>query len=111
MLCSVHDQQTSLKEIKRLLNRTNAFFGYVEHVAVDLDRDVGQDKSFLEWQQRTLDPLQQAVAHNCHLHRATDEEITKVFESYEVLLQDRFFVDDMWPVSCQSMGVLKVNNT
>eukprot|EP00979_Chaetoceros_neogracilis_P002902 scaffold485_cov241-Chaetoceros_neogracile.AAC.6 len=70
VLCSVSDQERVLREIKRLLN-SGGCYGWVEHVAVDLENENNQ--SFFELQQRVLDPLQQAVAHNCHLHRRTDQ--------------------------------------
>jgi len=115
VLCSVSSQETALNEIKRLLNPTKGVFGYVEHVAVQLKNAEEKNKrSFLEWQQRTLDPLQQAVAHNCHLHRDTDAAILNVFlssdASSEILYEERFFVDDMWPVSCQCCGVIALNS-
>lgn len=109
VLCSVSDQERVLHEIKRLLN-FGGCYGWVEHVAVDLENESENNKSFLELQQKVLDPLQQAVAHNCHLHRRTDQVISSVFEtSAEFLERDRFFVQDMWPVSCQCSGVLKMN--
>jgi len=109
VLCSVSDQERVLHEIKRLLN-FGGCYGWVEHVAVDLENENENNKSFLELQQKVLDPLQQAVAHNCHLHRRTDQVISSVFEtSAEFLERDRFFVQDMWPVSCQCSGVLKMN--
>jgi ubiquinone/menaquinone biosynthesis C-methylase UbiE len=107
VLCSVSDQERVLREIKRLLN-SGGCYGWVEHVAVDLENENNQ--SFLELQQRVLDPLQQAVAHNCHLHRRTDQVISSIFEtSAEFLERDSFFVTDMWPVSCQCSGILKMN--
>lgn len=115
VLCSVSSQETALNEIKRLLNPNKGVFGYVEHVSVQLDNvDERNKRSFLEWQQRTLDPLQQAVAHNCHLHRDTAAVILNTFSSSEtsseLLYEERFFVDDMWPVSCQCCGVIALNS-
>jgi ubiquinone/menaquinone biosynthesis C-methylase UbiE len=109
VLCSVSDQERVLREIKRLLNASGCY-GFVEHVAVDLENENEKSKSFLEFQQRAFDPLQQAVAHNCHLHRQTDQVISGVFEaSAEFLERERFFVESMWPVSCQCSGILKMN--
>lgn len=107
VLCSVTDQAKSLQEIKRMLKSTGGTFGYVEHVAVDLEKDTEKNRVFFEWQQRTLDPLQQAVAHNCHLHRNTEKEIQSVFHDADVLESQRFFIKDMWPISCQCSGVIK----
>jgi ubiquinone/menaquinone biosynthesis C-methylase UbiE len=107
VLCSVTDQAKSLREIKRMLKSTGGTFGYVEHVAVDLEKDTEKNRVFFEWQQRTLDLLQQAVAHNCHLHRNTEKEIQSVFHDADVLESQRFFIKDMWPISCQCSGVIK----
>lgn len=105
VLCSVEDQRVAIKEIKRLL-KSGGTYGYVEHVAVNLDNENEKNRFFLEWQQTTLDPLQQRLAHNCHLHRRTDLAISDEF-SGGVLEDERFFVDDMWPVSCQCCGVVR----
>ena len=98
--------------MKRLLNPNGGAFGFVEHVAVDLNNDDEKNLSFLEFQQKAFDPLQQAVAHNCHLHRQTENVISSVFgipesSSAEMLEKERFLVKDMWPVSCQVRGVVK----
>jgi hypothetical protein len=92
--------------MKRLL-RPGGTLGYVEHVAVEPD----EPYRFLEWQQEVLNPLQQAVADNCHLHRYTPEAIQSVFTSADSssLQQERFLVDNMWPVSCQCCGVIQKN--
>ena len=120
-LCSVSDQERALDEIRRLVNPNGGTFGFVEHCAVRLNEEGEADKAFLEWQQRTLDPLQQLVADNCHLHRETDLAIYDVFGvndngssrggsmgGSKVLQKERFFVDDMWPVSCQCSGVVQL---
>lgn len=108
-LCSVDDQEAALKEIKRLVRPTGGTFGYVEHVAVNSD----EPYRLLELQQRAFDPLQQAVADNCHLHRSTDANVAKIFQvgdsnSHTVqIFKERFIVDGMWPVSCQACGVVQ----
>jgi len=105
VLCSVNDQMSVLEEIKKVLKRNGAF-AWVEHVAVRKDLDNGH--SLLEMQQKLFDPLQQAVAHNCHLHRYTDESILEAFTSSTSQSNiERFFVEDMWPVSCQVRGVVR----
>jgi SAM-dependent methyltransferase len=110
-LCSVEDQALALQEIKRVLRPNGGTFGYVEHVAVNED----EPYRFLEIQQQVLDPLQQILADNCHLHRYTDATIFKVFEvdgnndAASAILQERFLVDEMWPVACQCCGVIKRN--
>jgi SAM-dependent methyltransferase len=111
VLCSVTDQIRALQEMKRLLRPDGGTLGYVEHVAVDEQ----ESYKFLEGQQKILDPLQQAVAHNCHLHRYTEKAIDTTFgsqsgephKSSERLQHERFIVDSMWPVSCQCCGVIQ----
>ena len=111
-LCSVDDQIKSLSEIRRLLRPNGGTFGYVEHVAVNPD----EPYRLLEWQQTIFDPLQQLVAENCHLHRYTEDSISNMFDlskenpKAEWLYRERFLVEDMWPVSCQSCGVIRRNS-
>jgi hypothetical protein len=81
----------------------------VEHVAVVPE----EPYRFLEWQQAFLDPLQQKLADNCHLHRYTDDTIAKIFRQTDSglgvhLQHERFLVDDMWPASCQCSGVIQL---
>ncbi|KAL3932190.1 MAG: hypothetical protein SGBAC_010968 [Bacillariaceae sp.] len=117
-LCSVDDQAAALAEIHRLVRSSGGTFGYLEHVAVNEDEPF----KFLEVQQEVLDPLQQAVADNCHLHRYTDASIAEEFRvptdidkaeqlltssSSSYLLHERFLVDGMWPISCQCCGVIQ----
>ena len=91
------------------MNPRGGTFGFIEHVAVNLENENEKDLAFLDWQQQKLDPLQQALAHNCHLHRSTDKEIESVFGDQARWLQmERFQVKDMWPVSCQSRGVIQL---
>lgn len=118
VLCSVEDQYQAVNEIKRVLNPNGGTFGFIEHVAVDLKNESEKDLVFLDWQQRKLDPLQQIVAHNCHLHRNTEKVIDSVFGSSansstsrsnsQWLQRERFQVKDMWPVSCQTTGVVQL---
>jgi SAM-dependent methyltransferase len=107
-LCSVADQGSALREIKRLTRPSGGTLAYVEHVAVNPE----EPYRFLEWQQEFFDPLQQRLADNCHLHRYTDDIIANVFEidsgSGVRLQHERFLVNDMWPVSCQCSGVIKM---
>jgi SAM-dependent methyltransferase len=105
-LCSVDDVAIALKEINRLLRPDGGCFGYVEHVAVDPD----EPYRFLEIQQEVLDPVQQILADNCHLHRSTQQSIADEFlttPSAVTIATDRYLVDTMWPVSCQACGVLQ----
>lgn len=109
-LCSVSDQLVALQEIKRLVSPKGGTFGYIEHVAVNPD----EPYRLLEFEQRYMDPLQQAVADNCHLHRFTQESIKQVFfqssgdKSGAIeLANQRFYVENMWPVNCQCCGVIQ----
>lgn len=110
VLCSVSDQKVAVEEIKRLL-KPGGCFGWVEHVNVDLEEDAPANLVIFDMEQKLFDPLQQIVAHNCHLRRETDHIIRDIFEQDADFLEcDRFFIPDMWPVSCQASGVLKVRN-
>jgi len=117
VLCSVSDQKTAIQEIKRLVRPNGGTFGYLEHVAVDKELDFDQKNGvsslglqLLEWEQLLFDPAQQLVAHNYHLHRSTEDLIWKEFglevNDTQILQKERFFVKDMWPVSCQTCGVV-----
>ena len=62
-------------------------------------------------QQRVLDPLQQRLANNCHLHRPIDRALLGATKKSggpfkEVLEFEEYLDDDMWPVSKQVAGVL-----
>jgi len=106
-LCSVDDQIAALNEIKRVLRQDGGSFGYIEHVAVTPD----EPYRLLEFQQLAFDGLQQKVAGNCHLHRFTEENISSIFgvsDGSSTIANERFLVDDMWPVSCQTCGVIKL---
>ncbi len=108
-LCSVDDQIRALQEIKRVLRKDGGSFGYIEHVAVDPD----EPYRLLEFQQLAFDGLQQIVADNCHLHRYTEDSIDKVFGisdgTSRSIARERFLVDGMWPVSCQTTGVIQLS--
>lgn len=64
VLCSVSDPARVLSEVARVLKPKGSYLS-VEHVLSDAEP--------LQSTQRLLDPLQQAVAHNCHLARQTDQ--------------------------------------
>lgn len=64
VLCSVSDPTRVLSEVARVLKPQGSYLS-VEHVLSDAEP--------LQSTQRLLDPLQQAVAHNCHLARQTDQ--------------------------------------
>jgi ubiquinone/menaquinone biosynthesis C-methylase UbiE len=106
-LCSVQAPLAALTEIKRLLRPSGGTFAYIEHVAVKDDDD---QHRFLALQQEWLDPLQQRLADNCHLHRTTVQSVEEVFQScsYRYLAKESFYVDAMWPVSCQACGVIQL---
>jgi ubiquinone/menaquinone biosynthesis C-methylase UbiE len=104
-LCSVEDQEAALKEIKRLIRPEGGTFGYIEHTAVL----PSEPYRVLELQQRLFDSLQQALADNCHLRRYTDSNILEIFgrDESRIIASERYLVDEMWPVSCQSCGVVQ----
>jgi ubiquinone/menaquinone biosynthesis C-methylase UbiE len=108
-LCSVNDPAKAISEMQRLLRSDCGTLGYVEHVAVDPN---DQQHQFLSHQQQVLDPLQQLVVDNCHLHRNTEQTLDTVLEwshkPYRTLARERYYVDDMWPVSCQASGVIQL---
>lgn len=113
-LCSVEDQNAAISELKRLVRPSGGTLGFVEHVAVNPDE---KSRSFLEIQQKLLDPVQQVFADNCHLHRYTQDALYSAFKvtdltsiaasSARILHSERFYVDGMWPVSCQCSGVIQ----
>lgn len=111
VLCSVDDPKAALKEIKRLLNKKGGTFAYIEHIGVKMKKD---NNLSLAIQQKVLDPFQQEFAHNCHLRRNTDEMISDIFQLQEqshgakLVTSERFIVDDMWPCSLQSSGVIQL---
>ena len=107
-LCSVTDQDLAVTRLRDSIRPHGGCLGYIEHVAVN-PSETGH--KFLEWQQTTLDPLQQALADNCHLHRYSEQTIDSVFGiaqgNAKLITEERFFVDSMWPVSCQACGVVQ----
>ena len=113
-LCSVDDPDAAIQNIRQLIRPDGGIFGYLEHVAVSDSDTLQPSYRFLEWQQRVLDPIQQALADNCHLHRSTDGRIAEIFQvgttpgvASLILSQDHFMVEDMWPVSYQASGVVQ----
>ena len=104
-LCSVQDPRLAVEQMYQLVRPNGGTLAYIEHVAATND-------NMLEFQQELLDPIQQKLADNCHLHRYTEETIESVFtqDSCTTLSQERFRVPDMWPVSCQTCGVLQRNS-
>jgi SAM-dependent methyltransferase len=102
-LCSVDDLELAVKEMYRLIRPSGGTFGYLEHVAVNPD----EPYRWLELQQKALDPLQQLLVDNCHLHRYTEQTIEQAFAEPGAtqVFHERFLVDNMWPVTCQCCGV------
>lgn len=102
-LCSVDRPDKAVREMNRLLRPAGGTLGYVEHVAVNPD----EPYAFLERQQVWLDPWQRRLAENCHLHRYTQGTVRQNLAPARLVQQERFLVDDMWPVSMQACGVLQ----
>jgi len=103
-LCSVSDVDAAVAEVLRVLARGGRF-GFVEHVRV---RE-GEGRPVLALSQRLLEPLQVAVAHNCHLTRPSDELVRQAFEGGggRVVRMERMLIENMWPVSQQAAGVVE----
>jgi len=68
------DINVTKQSIKSRLDFPDGFFDSVVGTLVlcSVDR-------ILDWQQKLFDPLQQAVADSCHLHRFTDDNIATKF--------------------------------
>lgn len=114
VLCSVRDPASVLRELSRVLAKGGRL-GYVEHVAAPRG-------SLLEAQQLLLDPAQQKLAGNCHLHRDTDGAIRRsvaglsggassaAFPAEPLFASEaayeRFRVWSQWPVAAQAAGVV-----
>ena len=105
----------ALREVSRVL-APGGRFGFVEHVAADRG-------SALETQQLLLDPLQQALAGGCHLHRETDTLVSAATRTLaaggaagggegealfarELAPPERYQVWRMWPIAQQVAGVV-----
>jgi SAM-dependent methyltransferase len=101
-LCSVSSLEAAVAEVHRVLKRGGTF-GFIEHVRVlESDR-----RPILGLSQILLDPLQQAIAHNCHLRRDSDKAIVDAFGGQDAILRlDRMENANMWPVSQLAAGVV-----
>lgn len=118
-LCSVEDVNLAIQQMKRLIRPDGGTLGYVEHVAVNDDE--ASSHRFLQIQQQALDPLQQLLVDNCHLHRYTEQALVDNFmpsllnsdiskgetPTAQILQQERFFVGAMGAVACQCCGVIQ----
>lgn len=62
VLCSVTDPEAALSEVRRVLKPGGTLL-FIEHTAA------GEGRALLRLAQQVLDPLQQALADNCHLTR------------------------------------------
>ncbi len=92
-LCSVVSLEETVQDIYSVL-KGGGRYAFIEHVLSD-------DRPIFRLQQKLLDPLQQSVAHNCHLCRSSREAIEEVFD--ECIFHKRFD-KEMWPISEQLYG-------
>jgi ubiquinone/menaquinone biosynthesis C-methylase UbiE len=100
-LCSVPSCAAAVAEVRRVL-RQGGRFGFVEHVKV-VD---GDERPFLALSQSVLDPVQQVVAHGCHLTRDSPQVILDAFGAESVVRMERALEDAMWPVSQIAAGIV-----
>jgi ubiquinone/menaquinone biosynthesis C-methylase UbiE len=80
--CTIPNARQALAEVSRVL-RKDGLFICVEHILADEDVPSSPESPIpspmrglvpsLRQQQLLLDPLQQVVAHGCHLNRKTDQ--------------------------------------
>ena len=104
-LCSVQSAEAAVRAVRRVL-RPGGRFGFVEHVVVRAE----DERPLLAASQSLLDPLQQVLAHGCHLTRDSPALIVDAFEREgggKVLRMERRVEDAMWPVSQIAAGVVQ----
>mmetsp|Transcript_19121 Transcript_19121/g.48972 ORF Transcript_19121/g.48972 Transcript_19121/m.48972 type:complete len:300 (+) Transcript_19121:10-909(+) len=105
-LCSVPSVEAAVSEVLRVL-KPGGVFGFVEHVAVTSEDGAGVAPVLRALSQSVLDPLQQALAHGCHLRRDTPSVILDIFGGPACVAQlHRLVNDGMWPVSQQCAGIV-----
>lgn len=111
VFCTIPNPAQSLQEILRVLKPAGYFIS-CEHIQDDDDTLLGRQQAF-------LDPLQQMVAHGCHLNRRTDrlfksvvkprgyqdQSSNKCFE--EIVEMSTYVLPSQWPISKQVYTVLK----
>ena len=101
-LCSVPSAEAAIGEVRRVL-RPAGRFGFIEHVRVNKE----DGRPLLGLSQVLLDPLQQALAHGCHLQRDTPTAVVDAFGGPSCVLRlQRMVNDEMWPVSQLAAGVV-----
>ena len=65
------------------------------------------DRPLLRLSQTLLDPLQQVLAHGCHLQRDTPAAVIDAFGGASCVVRlQRMVNKEMWPVSQQAAGVV-----
>ena len=104
-LCSVMPSvQMALNEVRRVL-KPGGCFGFVEHVRVEKE----DGRPLLAASQVVLDPLQQLLAHDCHLRRDTATLVVDAFGGPRCLVRpvQRMVNEAMWPVSQQAAGIVR----
>ena len=97
VLCSVADLSAALSEVRRVLRPGGAFL-FIEHTAA------GPGRPLLNVAQRVLNPLQRALADNCHLTRDVDAELLRA-HSLALTYQRRFDVPGLGLVAPHVAGL------
>jgi len=111
VFCTIENPQIALEECHRVLKKKGLFIS-IDHILSDNDNN-------LAYQQRLLNPLQQKLAHGCHLDRRLDT----FYQSYiknngnnnkkndivfdKIISQDYFTLNTQYPISRQIATVIQ----
>ena len=101
VLCSVHDMDQALEEIRRVLVPGGQLV-FLEHIGAE-DRP---DR--LKWQRR-VEPLWRVLAGNCHLTRRTEQAIERA--GFDVIQIQRESIRKAMPLTRPSIRGIAVKPT